>query len=172
MPKLPARLTLPKVRVKHNFLKHENNYKLGLNMSKDPIDIDKLFKKALENAPMTPPPGAFFAIKSQLPSLASTAGIGAKAAVSMKMFGVIASTLIIAGTAVYYLMDTGAESPIASHAKEAPLVPSVEQPSKPITPLLSGEAQPNAGGLKPRNATVGNKNSEALNKIENPQGLI
>ncbi len=136
-------------------------------MSKDPIDIDKLFKKALENAPMTPPPGAFFAIKSQLPSLATKAGIGAKAAVSMKMFGVIASTLIIAGTAVYYLMDTGAESPIGSHAKEAPLVPSVEQPSKPITPLLSGEAQPNAGGLKPRNATVGNKNSEALNKIEN-----
>ena len=135
-------------------------------MSKDPIDIDNLFKKALENAPMTPPPGAFFAIKSQLPSLATKAGIGAKAAVSMKMFGVIASTLIVAGTAVYYLMEIGSESPIASHTNVAPVVSTAEQPSKPILPILSGEAQPNAGGLNPLNTTVGSNNPEVLNKIE------
>jgi gliding motility-associated-like protein len=135
-------------------------------MSKDPIDIDNLFKKAFENAPMTPPPGAFFAIKSQLPSLAATAGIGAKVAISIKMFGVIASTLIIAGTAVYYLMGTGSESPIASHANESSVLPNLEKSSKSTIPKLSGEAQPNAGGLNPLNTTVGSNNPEVLNKIE------
>jgi gliding motility-associated-like protein len=94
------------------------------------------------------------------------AGIGAKAVVSVKMIGVIAATLIIAGTAVYYLMATGAESPIASHANESSVLPNLEQPSKPTIPKLSGEAQSNAGGLQPLNTAVGDKNPVGMSKIE------
>lgn len=135
-------------------------------MSKEPIDIDKLFKKALENAPMTPPPGAFSAIKSQLPSLATTAAIGTKVAVSFKLLGVIASTLIVAGTTVYFMTDNTVAPSTARSTNNALELPAIDKKAASVAPILSGEAQSNASSLKPHNTGMGNKNPAELAKIE------
>lgn len=138
-------------------------------MSKDPFDIDNLFKTALENAPMTPPPGAFSAIKSQLPSLATTAAIGTKVVVSVKMLGVVASTLIIAGAAVYFVIEKSSEPTVSSVSNtkmEQAVTPNKEETAKPFIPMISGEAQSNAGESKPRHTGVGDVNPKGLSNIE------
>lgn len=135
-------------------------------MSNEPIDIDNLFKNALENAPMTPPPGAFFAIQSQFPSLAATAAIGTKAVVSIKMLALIAASFIVAGTAVYYFVNKTVEPSGISSENKTLEVTAIEKTATSAMPIPSGEAQQNASVSEPLNSVAGNITSRGLPGIE------